>query len=108
MATTSLASPSRSNPFAKSQRALLGSSVDLPEVGSFSKSELLPAPRKGQPGQTSGLSAPHTVNGKALPGSGGSARRTGSTKWRLLWRGGLELGDEGYKLDGELDSSLEG
>jgi hypothetical protein len=22
-------------------------------------------------------------------------------KWRLLWRGGLEVGPEGYKLDGE-------
>jgi hypothetical protein len=51
-------------------------------------------------------SASKSVDGNTIPGSeGNSSSRGSSKKWRLLWRGGLELGPEGYPLDGECHAS---
>lgn len=35
--------------------------------------------------------------------AGPSSERRTDKKWRLLWRGALDVGQEGYRLDGKLD-----
>ncbi|KAI9635002.1 uncharacterized protein MKK02DRAFT_43683 [Dioszegia hungarica] len=80
-------SPSRANPFARPA---------LPRAAvSFSRTCLLPT-----------LPSPAKAAGDATPGSkttavsaAGSAGKGRST-WRLLWRGGVEIGPEGFRLEG--------
>ena len=91
------ACPSRSNPFARPSLKH--------EPSNFKRASLLPtlSPEKvtrpydpqytpADKGQGTGESGSH------VKGSAGKARQS----WRLLWRGGLEIGPEGWRLDGEL------
>ncbi|WVQ97058.1 hypothetical protein IAU59_004168 [Kwoniella sp. CBS 9459] len=87
-------SPSR-NPFARPKLQ-----HDKPGSGSFSRATLLPSilspvrpsSHSNAPGEQ--LSTPAD---KRL-GAGSSTKPR--TAWRLLWRGGLEIGREGWRLDG--------
>ncbi len=93
--TSSVApSPRRANPFAKP----VGSGIGAPADASFQRAELLPSPRKGP-------NATAYADGAAVQSSTkralGSAQRPAVQRWRLLWRGGLEIGEEVYRLDGE-------
>ena len=77
-------SPSKSNPFARPK-------INL-EPSSFSRSALLPTLIGPHPTPTN-KSGNATVLG---PSSVGKTRQG----WRLLWRGGVEIGKEGWRLDG--------
>ena len=115
-------SPSRSNPFARSQSV---SSILAGEAGSgtsFSRTSILPtlaSPLKTVSSATVGdaaitrrinpfatpSAAAKTTEGplpNTAPGSARGSASKGRTGCRLLWRGGLEIGDEGYRLDGEM------
>jgi hypothetical protein len=89
----SLTSPSSSktktNPFARPKAAHQSSS--------FTRSALLPSvsPIPPTPDVTSSPTTPRAQ--VTTPGLGKS--RTGC---RVLWRGGFEIGPEGYRLDGKL------
>ncbi|KAK8865718.1 hypothetical protein IAR55_000864 [Kwoniella newhampshirensis] len=106
-------SPSR-NPFARPKLSQTTNSS-----GSFTRKSLLPTSSKSQLSSTptaistnaapvaqyneveSGLSTPASSEKKQVVGSGLTAS-AGKTKngWRLLWRGGLEIGRDGWRLDG--------
>ncbi|OCF32903.1 hypothetical protein I316_05540 [Kwoniella heveanensis BCC8398] len=94
-------SPSR-NPFARPKLQ-----NEKHESGSFSRATLLPSilsPVRSTSQTTahgSQISTPADRRvgiraGDAVPGSVAKPR----TAWRLLWRGGLEIGREGWRLDG--------
>ncbi|TYJ54949.1 hypothetical protein B9479_004361 [Cryptococcus floricola] len=86
---TSLPAPSPSrNPFAKPALATEGAS--------FAKSAILPTFTKKATLVSGDCQTPIE---KRLLNDFGSAQGT-RTSWRLLWRGGLEIGKEGWRLDG--------
>lgn len=90
-------SPSRSNPFARAPSLPAGAI-------SFSKSSLLPSlasPAKtpGLPKRINPFATPAVANVAATEAGVGSASK-GRSGWRLLWRGGLEIGQQGYRLEG--------
>ncbi|KAL7423736.1 hypothetical protein Q5752_001318 [Cryptotrichosporon argae] len=78
-----LPSPARSNPFARPAG---------PASASFSRTSLLPSPSPAKASASASASAVASAQGTP-----GSAKRRG---WRLLWRGGLEVGQDGWRLDG--------
>lgn len=89
-------SPSR-NPFARPNSVSQG--------GSFSKSTILPNPSQKRPMLTAivndvdkslGDSIMATPSDKKVISTNGTPK----SSWRLLWRGGLELGKEGWRLEG--------
>lgn len=89
-------SPSR-NPFARPN--------GVPQGGSFSKSTILPSPSQKRPMLTAivndvdkslGDSVMATPSDKKVISTNGTPK----SSWRLLWRGGLELGKEGWRLEG--------
>jgi hypothetical protein len=84
-----------------------------PSSATFTRSSILPVQRRRVPLQT-GNSPRRTVlpNGhgvldapfqEKLVEAGPSSERRTDKKWRLLWRGALDVGQEGYRLDGKLD-----
>ena len=92
-------SPSKTNPFA---RPLIKH-----HPSSFTRQTLLPnvSPVK----QTSsvsavdnGISTPTDNARKPKDGTDSGSVGRGRQGWRLLWRGGLEIGEEGWRLEGEL------
>jgi hypothetical protein len=77
-------SPSKSNPFARPKLTHVPSS--------FTRSNLLPT-------------LPSPFESPAVKPANGTVSGTGSAGktrqgWRLLWRGGLEVGKDGWRLDG--------
>ncbi|KAK4684221.1 hypothetical protein P7C73_g5971, partial [Tremellales sp. Uapishka_1] len=83
-------SPSRFNPFARPKPPT------LEHASSFTRTTLLPT-----------LSPVKRPDGLATPLEKGSLAQSASTSagkprqgWRLLWRGGLEIGEDGWRLDG--------
>lgn len=83
-------SPSR-NPFARPK---------LPSAGSFTRTALLPthvSPRK-EVRPDSHATPKDKMGVEAVAGL--SAGKERSRSWRLLWRGGLEIGKDGWRLDG--------
>ena len=101
------------NPFAKRGQPLGGFTAKsnvAPATTDFARSSILPAPRRRIALQTSEDSAlpeapPATgilgpaFQERAIEPSASNEKRS-DKKWRLLWRGGLEVGPEGYKLEG--------
>ncbi|WRT65868.1 uncharacterized protein IL334_002819 [Kwoniella shivajii] len=84
-------SPSR-NPFARPKLGVSSSS-------SFTRKTLLPSilsPVKPVNHETQSVTPSSNKNATATSSSTGKARPA----WRLLWRGGLEIGNEGWRLDG--------
>lgn len=90
-------SPSR-NPFARQPN-------DVSQGVSFSKSTILPSPNRKRPtlattvndvGTSLGDGVMATPADRKVMSSNGGPR----SSWRLLWRGGLELGNEGWRLEG--------
>jgi hypothetical protein len=87
-------SPSRANPFARPTASH--------SPRSFKRTSLLPSlasPAKVSKHLTTPGDKP-TAGANTTYGSGSKARQG----WRLLWRGGLEIGKDGWRLDGELGS----
>jgi hypothetical protein len=81
-------SPAR-NPFARPK---------LPSASSFTRTSILPthiSPRKPAHDPVT------TPADKKDVGSRGSVGQEKSKSWRLLWRGGLEVGESGWKLEGQ-------
>lgn len=104
------------NPFAKRTPVVDGGTLpveDGPSSATFTRSSILPVQRRRVPLQ-SGNSPLETVvpdnpgilgapfQEKVVEAGPSSERRT-DKKWRLLWRGALDVGQEGYRLDGKLD-----
>ncbi|WVQ71205.1 hypothetical protein IAR50_000730 [Cryptococcus sp. DSM 104548] len=88
MTTLPAPSPSR-NPFARP-------TAPTTEGGSFGKSSILPSTSKNRATLVSDCQTPIE---KRVSNGLGSAQGT-RMSWRLLWRGGLEIGKEGWRLDG--------
>ncbi|AAW42508.2 expressed protein [Cryptococcus deneoformans JEC21] len=90
-------SPSR-NPFARQPN-------DVSQGVSFSKSTILPSPNRKRPTLATTVNDVGTSLGDgvmATPADRKVMSSNGGPKssWRLLWRGGLELGNEGWRLEG--------
>ncbi|ADV21225.1 hypothetical protein I305_00717 [Cryptococcus gattii E566] len=89
-------SPSR-NPFARPN--------SVPQGGSFSKSTILPSPSHKRPTLTAIVNDVDKSLGDGIMATPSnkkviSTNGTPKSSWRLLWRGGLELGKEGWRLEG--------
>lgn len=89
-------SPSR-NPFARPN--------SVPQGGSFSKSTILPSPSHKRPMLTAIVNDVDKSLGDGIMATPSnkkviSTNGTPKSSWRLLWRGGLELGKEGWRLEG--------
>ncbi|KIR43337.1 hypothetical protein I307_03582 [Cryptococcus deuterogattii 99/473] len=89
-------SPSR-NPFARPN--------STPQSGSFSKSTILPSPSHKRPTLTPIVNDVDKRLGDGIMATSSdkkviSTNGTPKSNWRLLWRGGLELGKEGWRLEG--------
>lgn len=85
-------SPHKSNPFARP-------SSSTTETRAFSRTALLPtlaSPAKTQL-QNDPLSTPADKATVARSATGSARARQ---SWRLLWRGGLEIGKDGWRLEG--------
>jgi hypothetical protein len=104
------------NPFAKRTPVVDEGTIPVendPSSATFTRSSILPVQRRRVPLQT-GSSPRKTVlpndhgildapfQEKVVEAGPSSERRT-DKKWRLLWRGALDVGQEGYRLDGKLD-----
>jgi hypothetical protein len=101
------------NPFAKRDQSLgeLTTSTEVVAKTDFARSSILPAPRRRialQTGENNILPEISPVTGVLGPAfqeravdPSASLDKRSDKKWRLLWRGGLEVGPEGYKLEGE-------
>ncbi|OWZ70758.1 hypothetical protein AYX14_03814 [Cryptococcus neoformans] len=90
-------SPSR-NPFARRTNG-------VPQGDSFSKSTILPSPNRKRPMLTTTVNDVDIYLGDGAMTTpedkkGISANGAPRSSWRLLWRGGLELGNEGWRLEG--------
>ena len=97
-------SPSR-NPFARPPRPTLSQ-----QSNSFTRSSLLPTlpPTPASASKSAPQAADtHTTPAEKLinghPTS--SAHRAPQKSWRMLYRGGLEIGPEGFRLDGASPAS---
>lgn len=102
------ATSTSTNPFAKKNGSTSSNNV-------VTRSSLLPTPKRAILRQGDGITAIQSVplsasklgtpfalaeSGAVTPGSQAAYRRP-EKKWRLLWRGGLEFGHDGYRLDGQ-------
>jgi hypothetical protein len=103
------------NPFAKRGQPLgnFTAKSNAPATTDFARSSILPAPRRRialQTGDNGVLQEVSPVTGTLGPAfhertvePTASTEKRSDKKWRLLWRGGLEVGPEGYKLEGKIN-----
>jgi len=81
-------SPAR-NPFARPK---------LPSASSFTRTSLLPSHVSPKKTQLHSVTTPADRVDASVKGTSSVGKDRKS--WRLLWRGGLEVGDSGYRLEG--------
>ena len=108
------------NPFAKKlpsadEGSLSAESGSIEDDVMFKRSSILPVQRRRVPLEKAASPRKATIdtpNGsldapfqEKVVESGPSTERRTDKKWRLLWRGALEVGQEGYRLEGELEHS---
>lgn len=85
------------------------------DKAAFTRSSILPGQRRRVPLLPG--DSPRRIRGEVkaaldppfqerIVEAGPSSERRADEKWRLLWRGALDVGQEGYRMEGELLISL--